>query len=317
MSIIHLCNAFFEWELAGLIPDSLQRALLQSPVFAQLQYLPRLYANGSEGILVSENLSDDFEYAELSTWGYSQLAKKWAAERGIAYEMPDWEVVKKVNSKAYSFAKSPLPGARLLYESDRAGDGMVLKSCFGAAGQGNAFASDTRADAFCRQQWKLGLPVIAEPWMNRVIDFSTQWMIERSGEVVFLGVTFCKTTSKGVHISNTVGDRVSEEKWATAIEKQKCIAREVLKEMAQEGYFGEVGFDAMIYDEDCLQPIVEINARKTMGWVTLMWQKNKAPERQVELAYVASDAVGPLPQQMGEKKFARQVIISIQELICL
>jgi hypothetical protein len=46
--------------------------------------------------------------------------------------------------------------------------------------------------------------------------------------------------------------------------------------MASLGYFGHVGFDAMIYKKNNtlhLHPIVEINARKTMGWVALMLQR--------------------------------------------
>ncbi len=322
MSILHLCNTFFEQELSGQIPDSIEKAFAQNSILMQLQFLPLLYANTSDGLLVTERpekelnlelylLGDTPPFSQLETWGYSNLAKQWADSLGILYEMPPWDVVKMVNSKAYSFAQSPLPGAKLLYEGDPIPANVVLKSCFGAAGRGLIFSDTPKAQKFCKTQWEMGLPVIAEPWVKRIVDFSTQWKISPEKEISFIGTTFCKTTPSGIHHSNTVGDWEKELDFSSFIDKQKTAARPVLKEMAEMGYFGEVGFDAMIYNEHLLQPIVEINARKTMGLVTLMLQQRDYPDQKITLTYAPTKNPGPLPQTLGRLKFSRQLVISI------
>jgi predicted ATP-grasp superfamily ATP-dependent carboligase len=47
------------------------------------------------------------------------------------------------------------------------------------------------------------------------------------------------------------------------------------------GFRGNVGIDSMIYDGK-LHPIVEINLRKTMGWVALKLGKSVAYETGTE-----------------------------------
>nr|NGX37414.1 [Butirosin acyl-carrier protein]--L-glutamate ligase [Chlamydiota bacterium] len=251
--------------------------------------------------------SDRPPATKLETWGYSLLAKEWAEERNIAYDMPPWDVVKMVNSKSYSFSKSPLPGSRLIYSGDPIEPNTVLKSCFGAAGQGLISSDSPKAKKFCEEQWKRNLPVISEPWVKRICDFSTQWIISKGGEIAYLGVTLCKTTSSGAHQSNTAGMPAPP-----FVEEQKAVAEEVLEEIAQMGYFGEVGFDAMVHGNNELQPIVEINARKTMGFVTLMLLE-QYPDSEVELAYIVTKEKGPLPTEIGQIKFSRQAIIKCQK----
>jgi hypothetical protein len=58
----------------------------------------------------------------------------------------------------------------------------------------------------------------------------------------------------------------------------------LLGKIAEVGYFGHVGIDAMLYTlpEDPhtlhLHPVVEINARKTMGWAALAFQRRYFPD---------------------------------------
>lgn len=221
--------------------------------------------------------------------------------------MPPWDIVKMVNSKTFSFSRSPLEGARLIYQGDSFDPNMVLKSCFGTAGRGLIASDSPKAKNFCQQQWDLNLPVIAEPLVQRTLDFSTQWIISTSGEIAYLGVTICKTTSSGIHISNVAGMDPPPY-----VEKQKKVAMEVLQEMADMGYFGEVGFDAMVYNGEKLQPIVEINARKTMGSLTLNLQQKHYRGKEIELAYIPSREAGLLPQSLQQRSFSRQVIVTVK-----
>ena len=56
------------------------------------------------------------------------------------------------------------------------------------------------------------------------------------------------------------------------------------------GYFGNVGIDAMVYRSENgpqLHPIVEINARKTMGFAALELQKRHFPNKTITLSFHA------------------------------
>ena len=300
MSILHFCNVFFEWELAGLCPDTLEKAVEQHLVFRQLQYLPLTYGKAGEGVLASQKpdtptplpvytFEETPPFTHLETWGYSRLAKEWAEKKGLSYAMPPWDVVKMVNSKTYSFSKSPLPGARLIYQGDPIEKGTVLKSCYGTAGRGLILSESKGVQNFCEREWARGLPVISEPFVDRICDFSTQWFISRGGEIAYIGTTICKTTKMGMHKSN-----IAQKNELPFLQQHREFVTEVLEEMALMGYFGPVGFDAMIYGDHKLQPIVEINARKTMGLIALVLQREKYPGNDVEFAYTpAKDQLLP------------------------
>ena len=118
--------------------------------------------------------------------------------------------------------------------------------------------------------------VIGEPWVERVLDFSSQWHIDKNTkEYSYIGASVCKNSSRGIYRGSLVAPEEKlfasyKELWQEHLEH----AKRALKKMASLGFFGNVGFDAMIYlhpssDKKQLQPILEINARKTMGWVAV------------------------------------------------
>ncbi len=297
-----------------------------NPIIWQLQFLPLAYAHSEEKIFVTdlplEKSSPSLVLEEnippeqkIITWGASSLIKKWADAHGHFYEIPPWEIVQRVNSKQYSFEKSPLPGATLLFNNDPIPPKCILKSCFGTAGKGSLFSDSPKAETFCKIQWNKGLPVLAEPWLDKLFDFSTQWSISPQKKITYLGVTFLTTGPSGTHIGNRVGDTLIEKKREQEINTQKKKAREVLKEMAELGYFGEVGFDAMVYldnDQPRLHPIVEINARKTMGWVALEHKRLHFPGACLELSYTSSQVEGLLPLRLQDKQFSRQLTCKVK-----
>ena len=79
---------------------------------------------------------------------------------------------------------------------------------------------------------------------------------------------------------------IAQKKAPPFLEEHREFVTEVLEEIALMGYFGLVGFDAMVYGNHKLQPIVEINARKTMGLVALAVQNQHHPGKDVEIAYI-------------------------------
>jgi hypothetical protein len=100
--------------------------------------------------------------------------------------------------------------------------------------------------------------------------------------------------------------------------KEHCsYALNTLKKMHKMGFFGNVGLDAMVYEKGILQPIVEINARKTMGWVALQIQKRLFSNQTIQVSYVPKKDLPPLlPQAVldrsGKRKlFSRNLYVEV------
>ena len=113
---LHICNTFFEKELESASTHSLAYWMRSHPVIRRLQTLPLFYAAPEDSVLVSDLpiedpdprlrcLDDSFLGVEIEDWGASRAIAAWAKEHRIPYRMPDWEIVKTINSKIFS-AKS-------------------------------------------------------------------------------------------------------------------------------------------------------------------------------------------------------------------
>ena len=322
MSKLHIANTFVEWELETDPEIALEKAFHLHPVYLQLQFLPLLYANADDCLLVTDlpaeetlNIPEiappqlsllsgkiDCSHGEIEAWGPSRLIAKWAQDHHCRYHLPDWSVAKKVNSKQFSFENSPrLPHAALLFGRDEARAWLrsfpgkkVLKTCYGVSGRGHLHLEGEgmlmgRALSYLEKEWEKCRPVIAEPWVERVLDFSTQWFIETNGSMQFLGATVCANEPKGTYLSNRAGDpKKLFGPHLGFVEEHTAIAKSCAEYMARLGFFGNIGFDAMLYTHAGnvhLHPIVEINARKTMGWAALQFRQRHFPHATVQFSY--------------------------------
>lgn len=269
-----------------------------------LQFLPLLYAHPEDKILVSalpENPDSRLclidappEGFSIEDWGPSLAITSWAKEHQIPYSIPDWELVRTINSKVFSFTESPkLPGAKLLKSQEEieawiettAGP-KVLKSPFGTAGRGQILQPSVNRLYNC--------PMIGEPWVERVLDFSTQW---QSGKLI--GVTVFENEANGSYKGTHEG-RV--EQWA--LDEHLSIAYPLIEKLVKMGYSGHVGIDAFIYlwkQEKRVQPVVEINARKTMSWAALQLPQKKL--------FFTRTTKGLLPNRLGKAVFSRNIHI--------
>ncbi len=319
MSLAHLCNTFFERELESDSRRPLAAWLRSHPVVLQLQFLPLLYAGENDLILVSDLpehpdprlclLDNTPSGIELETWGFSRAAAEWAAARGIPYTLPDWELVRKINSKIFSFCESPqLPGAALLHTGTEAEAWIqktpgpkVLKSAFGTAGTGHFHVGQGEGlMKFLNRQFSLKLPVIGEPWVARTLDFSTQW---KDGKL--LGTTVFENDPNGTYRSTRAGMKaMSGFEWA--LEKHLESAEPLVDKIFRMGYRGHLGVDAFVFEENRVHPVVEINGRKTMSWAALEIQRKRYPDRTIRFSY-GPGREGVLPQSLGGKPFSRQI----------
>lgn len=317
MSVIHICNTFFENELESPPSSrSLISWLRSHPVILQLQFLPLLYAEKEDSILVSDppdpceeriSLLETYRgKGKIADWGPSQAIARWAKKQCIPYLIPDWEIVRTVNSKIYSFMNSPkLPGADLLGNEKEVLDWVektegskVLKTAYGTAGRGHFhFGKNRDLNAFLQGQFSQKLPVIGEPWVQRVLDFSTQWVVSKEKNE-FLGATIIENRSNGSYLATFAGKSFSSFAWA--LEQHLSIVKPLLSAISKLGFFGNLGVDAFVYLENGVEkihPVVEINARKTMSWAALAVQRKICPDQVLRFSFEKNDC-GPLPQRL-------------------
>ncbi len=361
MNRLHVANTNFEWEIAENKTIPLEKTFEKHQIFLQLQFLPFLYAEPGDGVLVTHepeeefwqtlaslkitapklhllNHADELGAYRIESWGASRSVADWAHIHHLHYDMPSWEITKKVNSKEFSFQCSPkLPGASLLYSEEEAMKWLaklkapaVLKTCFGVSGKGHLHIdpltplNTQKIMQFLSKEWKMQRPVIAEPWVTRLLDFSTQWEIHPKGKIEYVGVTICENDAKGRYLTNRVGDVPAYfGLYFPYLEEHLSVAKQALKKIAALGYFGNVGIDAMLYQQNTipckilLQPIVEINARKTMGWVALkLHEQHFKSHEKLALHYISSDAqlksLLPLSLKQKDKdiiKFTKQLLV--------
>lgn len=333
--ILHIANTHFEWECSTKTSKKLKDSFLIHPNFVQLQFLPFLYGDSSDYVLLTHEPDPTYwdllkqfrnnhpkpvyindtipKVTRIDSWGPSQLITDWANQHNILYMCPNHSAVCEVSSKEFSFLHSPqLADAMLiknLADLLQWGSGnnypKVLKTSFGVAGRGHQIVPCKTAlhcektRNFCEKEWLAGRPIIGEPWVNRLWDFSTQWMLSKS-QIHYLGSTKMTCDHRGTYRST----ELSTNEFPEAYFQQKT-AYPILKRMLSMGFFGHVGIDGFVYNEGALHPITDINPRKTMGWLAM--QLN-APISIVSSAY-AKHPLLPF-SVVGMKPFKLQLDLS-------
>lgn len=331
MKKIHFANLFFEEELLNHY-TSISEYLQLHPVFLQLQYLPFLYSAPSHSILVSEKPKNNYLkrlkklniYQEqpiytfkdvipagfaLETWGTSKIMEKFAQEHSLTYDTASWETSRIIHSKLFNIAKNSQ--ARIFYTVKDLNQWLktstfpkVLKAPISLSGRGHLLLSnpeDLTSTKLKRFLSNNAFPIRGEKWLRRILDFSSQWKIEKDQTVHLLGLTKMENTPNGKYRGTLVGEKTALfKKELTWIQKHEEIARNLLKEIAKMGFFGFLGIDAFLYKNEEekieLYPIVEINARKTMSLCALLLAKKmKVPFMSFRFEHFSKNTEGLLP----------------------
>lgn len=163
---------------------------------------------------------------------------------------------------------------------------FTLKPRFGTSGRGRF---DGRADstgAFDAASVEAALPrlserggAILEPWLDRAVDLSAQLHLGADPPVVLLGTLEQRLSRRGGLVGHRgeIDSRGRIFSGLPADEDLREAAAAVAGRALQVGYTGPCGVDAFVFrhpDEtgrvqSVLRPIVELNARFTMGLVCI------------------------------------------------
>jgi hypothetical protein len=340
---VHLANTDFEFELSNANQAlSLEHSWERHPICLQLQFLPLLYSLPNDYVAVSnlpdssylENLQsllnsslpalislkekDLFHKQNCVPWGPSLKVQAWALQREMQYSMPDdWPIIQQVNSKAFSLNFTLLKESALIDNLGALNDWLnsfkgikVLKTCFGLSGLGHLIidsqTSGQKITAFCLKEWQSRRPILGEPWLDRLFDFSTQWFLSKEGSTELLGATVFESNAKGGYEGTLAGpEQEIFQTYLPYLQEHMIHAKRVLSRIFEMGYFGHVGIDAFVYrcpqtKELRLYPVVEINGRKTLSYVALRLQQLKFPDRIIRFSFKnnAEGCISLLPDRL-------------------
>lgn len=136
-----------------------------------------------------------------------------------------------------------------------------------------------------RRRLDLNGVVFFEPWVERIDEIGIQIDIPAIGSPKLVGVTPMLVDRRGQYAGNWFAysdERFENQQrfWAEATE----VAIRAATHLQSIGYFGPLGIDAMIYrDVDGtirVRPLQDINARWTMGRLSLGWQRLLEPREE-------------------------------------
>ena len=254
---------------------------------------------------------------ELVPWGWSPAAVEFGERHRLVVNAPPLDVVRLANSREYSvpleepdaegwdFATlcRQLGNVLACIERLPATTAWVIKANWSHAarerilGRGQVISN---ADIqWVKQRLARDGVVCWELWLKREDEIGIQWQIHSGQAPELIAITELLVDARGqyagtramaesVALFTEKGRPFSEKKatppeWATAATE---ATRPVIDDLAQRGYFGPVGIDAMRYlhpdwNIPRTRPFQDINARWTMGRLAAGWFERLGGSRPV------------------------------------
>jgi pre ATP-grasp domain-containing protein/ATP-grasp domain-containing protein len=266
--------------------------------------------NVSQDALASPDLLGDLnklgvDGARLLAHGVSTVEEELSARTGVPLAAPAAAVCKAVNSKVYSrrladelglrqpggwACDTPDELAAAVREAGSVlagGRQVVVKEAFGVSGKGIAVVtSELRLDrlhrmisATARRAGRDRIAFVIEEWVAKRADLNYQFTVARDGSVRF---DFVKEaiTEGGVHKGHRMPPRLDDEQLRII----RGAAEVIGARLAQDGYFGVVGVDALVEPDGAIFPVLEINARNNMSTYQVSLQERFVGEDDVAIA---------------------------------
>jgi hypothetical protein len=220
----------------------------------------------------------------FTPWGWTKSAVALGEGTGASVRHPSLEIVARVNSKLWSDTLEQILGVALKHSAiapsfdelqgiieracPKANDKWVIKSPFGFAARdrvlGRGAVLEAAQAVWVQRRLALGETLLFQPWLDVVREYGVVMNIRESGEVVIEGISDLQTNGAGTGYGYLLG-RAIEPQRKTELEG---FARIVGTRLFEEGYTGAAGMDALEHANG-LHPLLEINARLTMGHVAV------------------------------------------------
>ena len=127
--------------------------------------------------------------------------------------------------------------------------------------------------AWAAKRLARGETLIFQPWLEVVREYGVVASVARDGPHTILGVSDLQTNGAGTGTGYVLG-RPPAQRRVKELEEAAAVVCERLR---AEGYCGPAGFDALEHAGG-LHPLLEVNARYTMGFVALAVERELRPK---------------------------------------
>ncbi len=156
--------------------------------------------------------------------------------------------------------------------------GFTLKPRIGSSGRGRVAGACARADT---EELRGALPRLAErggamlePWLDRNEDLSTSMVIGATGDLTLLGTTRQCLAPSGLYLGQrgTVDSKGRVTSGSGRDEALREAGVAIARRAAAEGFWGPCGLDAFSFridGDEVFRPVVEFNARFTLGTLAI------------------------------------------------
>jgi hypothetical protein len=228
----------------------------------------------------------------FTPWGWTRSAAAEGSNAGADVRPLDLDVVARVNSKLWSHALEvemgwALPGSRVAHDLEElteaaaracpcAEDKWVVKSPYGFAARERVLGRGPRVEgaqgAWASKRLARGEPLIFQPWLEVKREYGVVVEVAEDRAHQLLGVSDLQTNGAGTGVGYVLGRPPSKER----MKELEGAAAVVCERLRAEGYSGPAGFDALEHAGG-LHPLLEVNARYTMGFVALAAERELRP----------------------------------------
>lgn len=233
---------------------------------------------------------------DFTPWGWTPSAIRLGERLRARVDADPLDVVRRVNSKIWSHRLEQelgvaLKGAATVESFDelqrvvrgacpQAEDKWVIKAPFGFAARERVLGRGARVEGaqevWARRRFAEGEMLIFQPWLQVVREYGVVMMIPPACEIEILGISDLQTNGAGTGKGYLLGREVDAGRRA----ELERVARIVGERLRQEGYTGAAGMDALEHLSG-LHPLLEVNARYTMGFVALAVERALMPRTPV------------------------------------
>lgn len=166
-------------------------------------------------------------------------------------------------------------------------ENKVVKSPYSSSGRGLIWLPPGKIAQSEKQILKGVLKrqsyVSIEPALNKQLDFSMHFKISSDERIEFIGYSVFVTNAKGVYEKSILANQNKLEKQITAYIPKELLSKikENLKSFILNKYApcykDYIGIDMLVYESNnqyLLNPCVEINMRKSMGYLSIRLFEN-------------------------------------------
>ena len=156
---------------------------------------------------------------------------------------------------------------------------IVIKTPYGVSGNGNMMIDNNQifervVRHFVKEYSKGKIPnLVIEPYVNKKRDFSAHYYLNEVGELEFRSIQLMN--NKGFCYLGSYQSTRSDIELLNKKGFFECCEK-IMKSIFLSGYWGPICVDSMELESGDIVPLVEINARKSMGLINVRLQKQIA-----------------------------------------